>query len=88
MKIVVHALPMYRCFVQSSPSFFVREFNALSHQFIWFGSLLSAKWSLVKWEFVCRPKHVGELGLRSMALVCKALAAKLYWRWCNNQDQD
>lgn len=64
------------------------EFDALSHQFLWSGSFLSSKWSLVKWDFVCRPRHAGGLGLRSIALVSKALAAKLYWRWCNSQDQD
>jgi len=37
---------------------------------------------------VCRPKHSGGLGLRSMALVVTSLAAKLYWRWCKCQDQD
>ena len=31
---------------------------------------------------------MGGLGLRSMALVATTLAAKLYWRWCMNQDQD
>ena len=31
---------------------------------------------------------MGGLGLRSMALVATNLAAKLYLRWCINQDQD
>ena len=34
------------------------------------------------------PKFVGGLGLKCMALGVKALATKLYWRWCKNQDQD
>ncbi|XP_059077196.1 uncharacterized protein LOC131876295 [Cryptomeria japonica] len=88
LKTVVQSLPIYRCCVQAPPSAFVREFDALSRQFLWSGNLLSSKWSLVKWESVCRPKHAGGLGLRSMALAVTALAAKLYWRWCNNQDQD
>ncbi|XP_057856267.1 uncharacterized protein LOC131065696 [Cryptomeria japonica] len=88
LKTVVQSLPIYRCCVQVPPSTFVREFDALSWQFLWSGNLLSLKWSLVKWESVCRPKHAGGLGLRSMALAITALAAKLYWRWCNNQDQD
>ena len=66
----------------------MRDFDALSRQFLWSGSLLSSKWSLVKWDSVCRPKHAGGLGLRSMALVVTSLAAKLYWRWCKCQDQD
>lgn len=66
----------------------MKEFDALSRQFLWSRSLLSSKWSLVKWEHVCRPKHVGGLGLRSMALVITALAPKLFWRWCSNQHLD
>jgi hypothetical protein len=42
----------------------------------------------VKWESISRPKYAGGLGLRPMALVVTALAAKLYWRWCNNQHVD
>lgn len=88
LKTVVQSLPIYRCCVQIPPSFFVRDFDALSRQFLWSGNLLSSKWSLVKWENVCRLKHAGGLGLRSMALVVTALAAKLYWRWYNCQDQE
>ena len=88
LKTVVQSLPIYRCGVQIPPSSFLRDFDALSRQFLWSGSLLSSKWSLVKWETVCRPKHAGGLGLRSMVLVVTALAAKLYWRWCNCQDQE
>ena len=88
LKTVVQSLPIYRCCVQIPPSSFVRDFDAISRQFLWSGNLLSSKWSLVKWEYVCRPKHAGGLGLRSMTLVVTALAAKLYWRWCNSQDQE
>ncbi|XP_057871389.2 uncharacterized protein LOC131077832 [Cryptomeria japonica] len=88
LKTVVQALPIYRCCVQNPPASFMRKFDALSRQFLWSRNLLSSKWSLVKWESVCRLKHAGGLGLRSMALMVSALAAKLYWRWCNNQDQE
>ena len=85
---MVQSLPIYRCGVQVPPSTFVRDFDALSQQFLWSGTLLSSKWSLVKWECVCRPKYVGGLGLRSMSLLVMALATKMYWRWCNNQHSD
>ena len=78
LKTVVQDLPIYRCCVQVPPSSFVKDFDALSHQFLWSCTLLSSKWSLVKWEYVCRPKYVGGLGLRSLALVVMALTTKLY----------
>ncbi|XP_057868067.2 uncharacterized protein LOC131075253 [Cryptomeria japonica] len=87
LKSVIQALPIYRCFVQAAPMYFLKEFDALSRQFLWSGNLLSSKWSLVKWESVCRPKQEGGLGLRSASLNGKALAAKLYWRWCTHQHQ-
>lgn len=87
LKSVIQALPIYRCFVQAAPMYFLKEFDALSRQFLWSGNLLSSKWSLVKWESVCRPKQEGGLGLRSAILNGKALAAKLYWRWCTHQHQ-
>ena len=76
LKTVVQSLPIYRCCVQVPPSNFVRDFDALSQKFIWFGSLLP--WSLVKWESVCRPKHARGLRLHSMALVVTVLATKMY----------
>ena len=78
LKHVVQSLPIYRCCVQVPPSNFVRDFDALSRKFLWSGSLLFSKWSLVKWEFVCRSKHAGGLGLRLMALIVTTLATKLY----------
>ena len=78
LKTVVQSLPIYRCGVQIPPSSFVRDSDALSRKFLWSGSLLSSKWSLVKWETVCRPKHAGGLGLRLMVLVVTTLATKLY----------
>ena len=78
LKTMVQSLPIYRCCVYIPPSNFLRDFDALSQKFLWFGSLLSSKWSLVKWESVCRSKHASGLGLRLMALVVTTLAAKLY----------
>ena len=88
LKHVVQSLPIYRCCAQVPPSNFVRDFDALSRQFLWSGNLLSSKWSLVKWETMYRPKQAGGLELHSMDLVVTALAAKLYWQWCSSQDQE
>lgn len=78
LKFVVQSLPIYRCFVQVTHVKFVRELHALTHQFLWADNLLYSKWSLVKWEFFCRPKQEGGLVLKSTSLMGQALAAKLY----------
>lgn len=56
LKSVVQALPIYRCFVLSAPSSFIKDFDKLSRQFLWSGNLIHRKWSLVKWDVICRPK--------------------------------
>lgn len=58
---------------------FVREMDALARQFLWAGSLMSSKWSPIKWDTICCPKQYGGLGLRQSPLVGEALEAKLYW---------
>ncbi|XP_057831111.2 uncharacterized protein LOC131041899 [Cryptomeria japonica] len=76
-----------RCFVQVAPMYFLKEFDTLSRQFLWSGTLSTAKWSLVKWDTMCRPKNEGGLGLCSAILNGQALAAKLYCHWCTSKNQ-
>lgn len=78
IKYVVQALPIYKCMLQMAPVGFVQELDVLARQFLWAGNLLSSKWSLVRWELVCRPRQYGGLGLRKSSLSGIALAAKLY----------
>ena len=78
LKTVIQALPIYRCLVQTPPIGVMKDFDALSRQFLWSGNLLSSKWSLVNWDIVCLPKFAGGLGLKCMALGVKALEEKLY----------
>ncbi|XP_057842111.2 uncharacterized protein LOC131051557 [Cryptomeria japonica] len=87
LKSVIQTLPIYRCFIQAAPMYFLQEFDALSRQFLWSGNLSTSKWSLLKWETVCRPKAEGGLGLRLTILNGKVLAANLFWRWYSYQDQ-
>ena len=73
--------------IQVAPVSFVKSLDSLARQFLWAGNLSSTKWSLIKWETVCSPKRFGGLGLRQSFLSGTALAAKLYWRWCVEQDR-
>ena len=73
--------------LQVAPTGFLKDLDSVIHQFLWSGCLETSKWSLVRWEVVCSLKHYGGIGLRQLALTGEALAAKLYWRWCNEQDK-
>lgn len=38
---------------------FVKDLDSLARQFMWAGSLLSLKWSLVNWDTICSPCKFG-----------------------------
>ena len=78
LQSVIQDLPTYRSMVQAAPIYFLKEFDALSRQFLWSGNLRSTKLSLLSWATVCRPKKEGGLGLRLALLNSQALVAKLY----------
>ena len=80
LQYVIQALPTYRNMVQVAPVYFLKDFDALSQQFLWSSNLRSTKWSFLSWETICRPKKEGGLGLRSNFPSSQALATKLYWR--------
>ena len=84
---MVQALPLYRCMIQVVSLSFVRDLDSLARQFLWASSLSSTKWSLIKWEVVCSPTQFGGIGLWQSVLTGTTLAAKLYWRWCVEQDR-
>lgn len=83
---VVQALPIYHCMLQVAPMWFLKGLDSLASQFLWTCNLSSSKWILVNWDLVCSPKQLGGLGLRQVILFEEALAAKLYQRWCVEQD--
>ena len=63
LQFFIQALPTYRSMVQAARVYFLKEFDALSQQFLWSGNVCSKKWILISWDTICRPRKEGDLGL-------------------------
>ena len=54
--------------------------------FLWGGGNLEKKPHLVKWSTVCLDRKMGGLGIKSLAILNKALLCKWIWRFANERD--
>ena len=53
----------------------------IQRDFLWGGGALERKPHLVEWSIICLDKRKGGLGVRSLALLNKALLCKWSWRF-------
>ena len=53
----------------------------IQRDFLWGGGALERKPHLVEWSIICSDKRKGDLGVRSLALLNKALLCKWSWRF-------
>ena len=54
--------------------------------FLWGGGNLEKKPHLVKWSTVCSDRKMGGLGIKSLAILNKALLCKWIWRFANERE--
>ena len=54
--------------------------------FLWGGLNLEKKPHLVKWSTVCSDRKMGGLGIKSLAILNKAMLCKWIWRFANERD--
>ena len=80
----MQAMPPYLFSILSAPNSVLKEIRRLQCNFLWGGHEEKAKFSLVCWEDVCRPKERGVLGLRDPKVMLKIQGAKVWWRWVNH----
>ena len=58
----------------------------IQRQFLWGGSDLDKKISLVRWATVCSDKSKGGIGIKSFSKLNKALLCKWSWQSANDRN--
>ena len=81
VKVVLQAMPIYLFLILSTPKSVLHEIRSIQRNFLWGGREAKAKFSLVSWDGICKPKDQGGLGLRDPDVMVEVQGAKLWWRW-------
>lgn len=80
IKTTLSSILMYNAFIFKIPIATTKEIDAKCKKFLWNSTPNQRKFSLVKWDKVCREKMKGGLGLRKMRVLNQALRSKLVWK--------
>lgn len=80
-KVVLQSIPIFMLLALSAPKGVLDQIRDIQRGFLWGKDETRKKWALVSWEKICKPKSQGGLGLDDQEILCKAIGAKLWWRW-------
>lgn len=62
------------------PSQCSKEIEQLCSAFLWYGPSLKSTGAKVAWQYICKPKTEGGLGIRALKEVNHVYGLKLIWR--------
>ena len=77
VKTVIQAMPIYLFSVLLAPKSILKEIRKWN--FFWGGREVKAKFSLVCWEEIYRPKEQGGLGLRDLEVMAEIQGENVWW---------
>ena len=80
------SLPIYHLSLFRAPQNVCARMERIQRQFLWGGSELDKKVSLVSWTTVCTEKRKGGIGIKSFSKMNKALLSKWNWRFANDRN--
>jgi len=80
-KDVLQSIPDYMLSALLAPKGVLEQTRDIQRDFLWGKEETRNKWALVSWDKVCKPKSQGGLGLDDQEILCKALGAKIWWKW-------
>ena len=80
------SLPIYHLSLFRAPLKVCARLERIQRQFLWGGSDLVKKVSLVSWATVCTEKRKGGMGIKSFSKMNKALLSKWNWRFANDKN--
>ncbi|PNX87107.1 ribonuclease H, partial [Trifolium pratense] len=76
---VLNAIPIFYLSYMKIPIQVWKKVKRIQREFLWGGRNGVKKINWVKWDTICKPKHLGGLGVRDIRVVNFSLLAK--WRW-------
>ncbi|KAJ9686044.1 hypothetical protein PVL29_015095 [Vitis rotundifolia] len=80
------SLPIYFMSIFHLPRVVRMRLEKIQRDFLWGGGVLEQKPHLVRWSIVCLDKSKGGLGVKSLAMLNKALLGKRMWRFANERE--
>ncbi|RVX00507.1 putative ribonuclease H protein [Vitis vinifera] len=86
IKSTMASLPIYNMSLFRMPKSVANRLEKLQRDFLWGGGSLERKVHLIKWEVVCTQKKKGDLGIRKIDPLNKALLGKWLWRFAVEKD--
>ena len=86
IRSTLSSLPIYFMSLFRMPRRVRLRLEQIQRGFLWGGGNLEKKPHLVKWSTVCLDRKMGGLGIKSLAILNKALLCKWIWRFTNERD--
>ena len=83
IRSTLSSLPIYYLSLFRMPQKVCARLERIQRQFLWGGSDLDKKISLVSWATMCTDKRKGGIGIKSFFEMNKALLGKWSWRFAN-----
>ena len=86
IRSTLSSLPIYYLSLFRMPHKVCTKLEMIQRQFLWGGSDLDKKISLVSWATVCSDKSKEGIGIKSFSKMNKALLCKWSWRFANDRN--
>lgn len=86
IKSVLASLPTYFLSLFEIPTSVEKRIECLQRDFLWRKSKDGNRLHLVSWNEVCKPKHLGGLGINRIRETNRALLSKWLWRFSQDGD--
>lgn len=74
---VLMVISTYWCQIFILPKMVVKKVNSIYRAFLWNAEHTSTKPCMVKWDYICKPKKEGDLGIRNLEVWNAAAIGKL-----------